>query len=462
MHFMKSIKATVPILFGLLALIVLSPVAGLPAQDRAVVITGKRIALVIGNSSYKTSPLKNPANDAQDMADRLRRLGFEVIQKKNAGRRAMIKAISDFGSKLGPGSVGLFYYAGHGMQVKGTNYLIPVDADVEVESDVVAEAVDLGVVISHMEDARNDLNIVILDACRDNPFGRGFRSSARGLARMDAPRGTIIAYATAPGSVAADGRGRNGTFTKHLLKQIESPGLSAVSLLQRVASSVAEDTADRQQPWLALSPLKGDFYFRSTGKAAAGTPAPAAAGTDYEAESQSLQAEKERLRQERDLMEQKKALEEEKQRLEEARKKLAYAPAAEPASEGGYVRTINGKVTGVRFFESGFNIPEQKDRTYRKNFSRTQTRFVNWEVFFEYPAPGRRIDFKIEAIWYNNGAEIWRHDYDTYALPDWTSSWSSRGYGWKEASASTWKAGSYRVDFFVEGEKIGNGTFTIY
>ena len=172
-----------------------------------------RIALVIGNSSYKSSPLQNPLNDANDMAVVLRKLGFSVQLKINADQRSMEDSIRTFGKELRSGGIGLFYYAGHGLQVDGRNYLIPIGADVESEADVKYEAVDAGRVLAQMEDAENSMNIIILDACRNNPFARSFRSSQKGLAKMDAPVGSILAYSTAPGSVAADGSGRNGLYT---------------------------------------------------------------------------------------------------------------------------------------------------------------------------------------------------------------------------------------------------------
>lgn len=238
------------------------------SSDRGLIANLKkekiRHALVIGNSAYKTSPLKNPVNDARDFAEALKKLGFDVILKENADQRTMEKAIGKFGRQLRGGGAGLFYFAGHGMQVNGRNYLIPVDVEIESESDVKYESVDAGRVLGKMEDAGNELNIVILDACRNNPFARSFRSSVSGLARMDAPQGTLIAYATAPESVAADGSGRNGTFTKHLLTQMHTPGLTVEQVLKRVRVGVIRETKKRQIPWVSTS-MTGDFYFAGRG-----------------------------------------------------------------------------------------------------------------------------------------------------------------------------------------------------
>jgi uncharacterized caspase-like protein len=199
----------------------------------------KRTALVIGNGAYASTPLKNPVNDAVDMAKALRELGFDVIEKTDASKRDMILAVDEFAKRLREAEIGVFYFAGHGMQIHGRNYLIPVKAHVTSETDVQFEAMDAGRVLGKMQDARNKLNIVILDACRDNPFKRSFRSETVGLAQMDAPKGSIIAYATAPGSVAADGRGRNGLYTKHLLKSLATAGLTVQDVFMETGSPEA-------------------------------------------------------------------------------------------------------------------------------------------------------------------------------------------------------------------------------
>jgi hypothetical protein len=234
------------------------------AQERGVGLNNssseKRVALVIGNSAYAVAPLKNPVNDARDMAQSLSALGFEVLHKENLSQNGMKRAIREFGTKIRNGGVGLFYYAGHGVQVKGVNYLIPVDSKVESEEEIEYEAVDAGFVLAQMESAGNTTNIMILDACRNNPFARNFRSASRGLAQMDAPGGTLIAYATAPGSVASDGNARNGIYTQELLKFMRTPNLSIEEVFKRVRISVRDLTQSRQRPWESSS-LIGDFYF---------------------------------------------------------------------------------------------------------------------------------------------------------------------------------------------------------
>lgn len=159
----------------------------------------KRVALVIGNSAYQSAPLKNPVNDAADMAGKLTTMGFSVEKLLDADVRQMKQAISRFGRALQQeNTVGLFYFAGHGIQIKGQNYLLPIGANIENEADVEFEGVDAARILGQMADANNDLNIVILDACRNNPFARSWRSASRGLAKMSAPKGSLILYATSP------------------------------------------------------------------------------------------------------------------------------------------------------------------------------------------------------------------------------------------------------------------------
>lgn len=220
-----------------------------------------RTALIIGNSDYATSPLDNPVNDAQDIAAILQKQKFHITLLTNATQKEMETEIYKFGKRLNKKSgVGLFYFAGHGMQINGANYLIPVDAAVESASDVKYEAINAGRVLGKMEDADNELNIVILDACRNNPFSRSFRSAAQGLAQMDAPTGSIIAYATAPGSVAADGSGRNGVYTKNLIVRMQEPGLSIEQVFKNVRKDVVVQTSSKQVPWESSS-LTGNFFF---------------------------------------------------------------------------------------------------------------------------------------------------------------------------------------------------------
>lgn len=222
----------------------------------------KRAALLIGNAAYRTAPLKNPINDARAMAATLKELGFRVTTLENATRQQMQKAMLEFGRSLDRDTAGLFYFAGHGMQVRGSNYLVPVGSDIASEDEVEVEAVDANYMLSRMASAGNRLNIVVLDACRDNPFGRGFRSGARGLAAITAPSGTVIAYATAPGSVAIDGAGDRGLFTGALVDALREPGLRLEDIFKRARAAVMQRSNGQQTPWESSS-LLGDFYFRA-------------------------------------------------------------------------------------------------------------------------------------------------------------------------------------------------------
>lgn len=222
--------------------------------------TEKRIALVIGNSDYRAAPLRNPVNDARDMTRTLNEYGFEVIASANVTKKEMEDQIRAFGQKLKSGGIGLFYFSGHGIQVNGQNYLLPVGANIEKEQDVEYEAVEAGRVLGEMEAAGSRLNIVILDACRNNPFARSFRTATRGLAVMNAPSGTVIAYSTAPGSIASDGDTANGLYTQELLSSMRLPGLKIEDVLKRVRIAVREKSSGKQVPWESSS-LDGDFYF---------------------------------------------------------------------------------------------------------------------------------------------------------------------------------------------------------
>jgi uncharacterized caspase-like protein len=231
----------------------LAPSKPAPAGER-------RIALVIGNSAYKDSPLRNPANDARAISLALSATGFTVTVIEDATQITMRRAVRNFGDELAKATVGLFYYAGHGMQVKGANYLIPVNADIEREDEVADQAIDANFILTKMDSAKNALNIMILDACRNNPFARSFRSGSKGLAQMDAPSGTLISFATAPGSVASDGSGQNGLYTEHFLKAMHAPGMPIEQVFKQVRIGVTGATKDQQIPWESSS-LKGDFSF---------------------------------------------------------------------------------------------------------------------------------------------------------------------------------------------------------
>ena len=220
----------------------------------------QRIALVIGNSAYKVSPLKNPVNDARDMANSLRGYGFTVIERNNLTVKQIGSTLREFRSKLTAGSVALVFYAGHGIQIKGENYLPAVDADIVGEEDVPNQSLSTRQIMDVLADAKSRMNLVFLDACRDNPFARSFRSSSRGLGRENAPSGTLISFATRPGSTAADGDGRNGLYTSVLLQQIKNTEQPIEQVLKRVVTGVKTASKGQQEPWMEGS-IEGDFCF---------------------------------------------------------------------------------------------------------------------------------------------------------------------------------------------------------
>ena len=219
-----------------------------------------RVALVIGNSTYRAAPLKNPTNDSRDIAAKLRGLGFTVIERSNLTVKQIGGTLREFRSKLTPGSVALVYYAGHGLQIKGENYLPAVDADISSEEDVPTQSLATKQIMDVLGDAKTRLNLVFLDACRENPYARGFRSASRGLSKESAPSGTLISFATRPGGVASDGDGRNGLYTSVLLQAMNSTNLPIEQLLKKVVSGVKLASNSQQEPWMEGS-IEGDFCF---------------------------------------------------------------------------------------------------------------------------------------------------------------------------------------------------------
>ncbi len=321
----------------------------------------QRIALVIGNSAYSSGPLKNPVNDAAAMAAQLQKLGFNVILKKNANLRGMEDALTDFGDRLKRGGVGLFFYAGHGIQIGGANYLVPIGARINREADIKYEALDAGKILDEMATANNGLNIVILDACRDNPYSRSFRNASRGLAIVsNAPVGTFISYSTSPGNVASDGDGHNSPYTEALLRYMKEPGLTIEQVFKGARAKLGKETGGKQIPW-ELSSLQGEFYFNQ-GKAVKRLEKATASkeevkedtSADMENEQRKIAEEREKLRQETEIFEQRKALAEEQRKLEEERKQLAMAqrPSVPTAKEikrdGRFIAYNDGTVLDTR------------------------------------------------------------------------------------------------------------------
>ena len=261
------------------SLVVLFVVASWFAVNSSPADAGVRLALVLGNAKYEAVPaLDNPSNDAADLAQALRRVGFEVIEQRDANREAMAKAVRDFSQRLRGADVALFFYAGHGLQMNGENYLLPVDARIETAADVRFNTINLSDIQQEME-GNGRANIIILDACRNNPFaeklsrgGRG--ATTRGLGRIDATgEGSLIVYSTQPNNVALDGAGRNSPFTEALLKYVGTPGLEVRQMISKVRGDVLQATDRRQTPWDSSS-LVGDVYLAGAPSANAAPSAP--------------------------------------------------------------------------------------------------------------------------------------------------------------------------------------------
>jgi hypothetical protein len=334
----------------------------------------QRIALVIGNSAYSSGPLKNPVNDAAAMAAMLKKLDFAVTLKINAKQQEMDESIREFGKQLKRiRGVGLFYYAGHGMQIGGVNYLLPVNARIEKESDVRFQSVNADMVLAEMENAENGLNIVILDACRDNPYSRSFRNAARGLAVVsDAPAGTFISYSTGANQVARDGEGNNSPYTRALLEFMDKPGLSINNVFMNVRSTVKKETG--QIPW-ELSSLEGDFFFvpGTATKVVEDIPSgkatidrveislPKSSSRDeLDEESRKLDQEERKLEKQRRILKpesfeaKRKELKAKRDRLEEKKKQLTMGapPSVSTANEirrdGRFIAYDNGTVLDTR------------------------------------------------------------------------------------------------------------------
>ncbi len=236
-----------------------------------------RQALVIGNAAYTEGALKNPVNDARAMDAKLTALGFKVMKVENLKRQQIGRTLTAFANGLKPGDEVVVFYAGHGVQVKGINYLPAVDADIQSEDDVALNSLNLNSLMERLDEAKAGLKLLFLDACRNNPYARSMRSGDRGLARISAaPSGTLIHFATRPGSVAADGSGSNGLYTTQLLRFIDSADIPVETMLKRVSAAVTEASKRQQEPWTEGS-IVGEFYFRSGGAAQTANPEPVAA-----------------------------------------------------------------------------------------------------------------------------------------------------------------------------------------
>ena len=241
--------------------IFLATLLALPAQSQ----TNERIALVIGNSAYRTAPLPNPKNDAEAMSELLTKAGFKVDMQMDTDLIKLQAAVQRFGTAVRNPKVkfGLFYYAGHGLQQDWRNYLVPVNANIKSTAEIPKQTVDISSLLTYMEHAQGRSFLVILDACRDNPFAANYKPTAKGLSQFDAPVGSLLAYATAPGNVAQDGDGKNGLYTSYLLREFAVPGARLEDAFKRVRLSVRLASKGQQIPWESTSLEEDLFLFPS-------------------------------------------------------------------------------------------------------------------------------------------------------------------------------------------------------
>ena len=251
----------------LLIALVVALLAAMPAH-------AARQALVIGNAAYAEGALKNPVNDARAMDGKLTALGFKVMKVENLKRQQIGRTLTAFANTLKPGDEVVVFYAGHGVQVKGVNYLPAVDADIQSEEDVALNSLNLNTLMERLDEAKAGLKLLFLDACRNNPYSRSLRSNDRGLARFSAaPSGTLIHFATRPGSVAADGTGSNGLYTSQLLRFIDAADVPVETMLKRVSAAVTVESKKQQEPWTEGS-IVGEFYFKPGAMASTIKPEP--------------------------------------------------------------------------------------------------------------------------------------------------------------------------------------------
>lgn len=233
----------------------------LAAINNAAVGGTPRIGLVIGNSAYRDNPLKNPSNDAKAIAESISGLGFNLKLLVDTGLKEMSQAVSAYAEQLAKDkAVGFFYYAGHGVQLAWRNFLIPVDANIAQLDDIPNKAFELNALLSGLTKASNPMNIIVLDACRDNPFGTRVLAQQKGLSQFDAPPGSFLAYATSPGNTASDGSGSNGLFTENFLREMRKPDAKIEDVFKRVRLNVRLESKGQQVPWESTS-LEDDFYF---------------------------------------------------------------------------------------------------------------------------------------------------------------------------------------------------------
>ncbi len=372
------------------------------SQNNLSGLREKRVALVIGNASYKRYPLKNTVHDAVDMCDALQSKGFEVIRRSNTDYKKMWDAIREFGERLRNSDVGLFYYSGHGVQVNGINYLIPINSGIISEDETRFKAIDASLVLEKMKSAGNSMNIVILDACRVNPYKKVRGGIGGGLAKMDAPSGSIIIYSTGPGQTASDGTGRNGIFTKYFLRSVLSDDLEIGMLLRKVRKNIIKETNGKQIPWESSS-LTGEFWFSK-----------------------------------------------------------AYGNGSFKPIEKISNEPLSVEFTRMTFFESGSEYDDLSKRKYGDSFYKKKCRYINTKLVFRnklYSVKDSKLNirlkfFKPDGSYWNSITKKIKVGKDLdYA------SYERLGFGWSDPG--NWKPGTYKVKVYFNEIYVAQSEFSI-
>ena len=350
----------------------------------------QRLALLIGNSNYTHGgSLDNPVNDVRAMKRALEGLGFTVMKYEDCSQKTMKRPMDKFGRRLKGKNVGLFFYAGHGVQVNGHNYLLPADAKLDTEHDAEYDCVRADRVLAKMEGAGSRTNIVILDACRDNPFERSWRRGTQGtgLAFMNAPSGSLIAYSTAPGKTALDGRGENSPYASALSQHIGTPNITVLEMFQKVRSTVRSQSNYKQTPWESTS-LNGNFYFTKQ-------------GTDNR-----FSQEQARLERERGKFEMAKAEFERKQRESQSQKfEVASVPEKESQNQKIEVASIPSKPPSSRPTSSSSNVIKRDGiyLVYANGIVRDTETGLEWKA-----GPDKNTNWRQASNWVQNLGGEWR------------------------------------------------------
>ncbi|MBI3813561.1 MAG: caspase family protein [Nitrospinae bacterium] len=482
-------------------------------QGREIALYKGSHALIIGASNYTAGWPKLPGvkTDIQEVKASLEKEGFNVITVEDPDREKFLKTFDNFIAKYGlqPENRLLFYFAGHGHTVKQSygedmGYIVPVDAPNPNKDPAgfMAKAIDMQQIEVYAKRIQSKHALFLFDSC--------FSGSIFALSRA-VPENISYKTAKPVRQFITSGGADEQVPDKSIFKQqfiaairgeadVDRDGyVTGTELGEFLQNNVINYSKGAQHPQYGKirNPNldKGDFVFtRTTGSEEQVSQGEIESESqritreklledqqrleeerqrleterkqfEIETEKQRLELEKGKLREERErlarMQEEQRKSEEDRRQLEEEKRKTAYQKV--PSYDTGYVSIINGTVTLVKFYESGYGSVPHENREYRSNFSQTNTRYVNWEINFEHPLPVRRIDFQIEAIWYSpDGTVFTRQTNNTYIEPSWSNSYHQFGSGWKDYWEAKWKIGTYRVDFYISGQKIASGTFTIY